>query len=209
MLLSLLTIAIIGFLLLRLLIVELQIFGYINNVFPKCAQLRTMIVAGSGGHTTEILRLVNSLSKHYSPRLYVIASSDAMSPEKIKISELNSNDFSIHSIPRSREVLQSYLTSVLTTVRSAAYCFPLVAWEKPDLVLCNGPGTCIPVCFAAFLYRLLLLKDCRIVFVESICRVNSLSLSGRILYYLADHVIVQWPELLDQFPRARYLGRIV
>ncbi|XP_016834932.1 UDP-N-acetylglucosamine transferase subunit ALG14 homolog isoform X4 [Cricetulus griseus] len=46
--------------------------------------LTPLIVAGSGGHTTEILRLVGSLSGAYSPRHYVIADSDEMSAKKIE-----------------------------------------------------------------------------------------------------------------------------
>lgn len=38
----------------------------------------------------------------------------------------------------------------------------------------------------------------RVVFVESLCRVQSLSLTGRILYYLADRFVVQWPGLVDR-----------
>lgn len=37
----------------------------------------------SGGHTTEILRLMESLSAAYTPRHYVIADTDRMSEEKI------------------------------------------------------------------------------------------------------------------------------
>ncbi len=36
-----------------------------------------------GGHTTEILRLLESLGSAYMPREYVIADTDAMSEEKI------------------------------------------------------------------------------------------------------------------------------
>jgi beta-1,4-N-acetylglucosaminyltransferase len=53
------------------------------------------------------------------------------------------------------------------------------------------------------------LKRITIVFVESICRVESLSLSGRIVYYFADHIVVQWPELKEKYPMTRYLGRLV
>ncbi|XP_060248796.1 UDP-N-acetylglucosamine transferase subunit ALG14 homolog isoform X2 [Meriones unguiculatus] len=52
------------------------------HVTPR-ESLRVLIVAGSGGHTTEILRLVGSLSRAYSPRYYVIAESDEMSAKKI------------------------------------------------------------------------------------------------------------------------------
>ena len=47
-----------------------------------------------------------------------------------------------------------------------------------------------------------------IVFVESLCRVESISLSGKMLMYMADHMLVQWPQLVDKYPRARYIGRL-
>jgi len=50
-----------------------------------------------------------------------------------------------------------------------------------------------------------------VVFVESVCRVRSLSLTGHILYGLrACHtLLVQWPELQELYPRTRYIGRLV
>ena len=51
-------------------------------------------------------------------------------------------------------------------------------------------------------------RDVKMVYVESICRVEGLSLSGKLLYYLADHVVVQWPELQRKYPRTTFLGRI-
>ncbi|KAJ8305923.1 hypothetical protein KUTeg_016468 [Tegillarca granosa] len=55
-------------------------------------------------------------------------------------------------------------------------------------VLCNGPGTCIPVCLIAFLFKILKIFHTRIIYVESICRVETLSLSGKILYHIADSI---------------------
>ena len=40
-----------------------------------------------GGHTTEILKLVSSLSEAYTPRQYVVAETDKMSAEKIHMFE--------------------------------------------------------------------------------------------------------------------------
>ena len=52
--------------------------------------------------------------------------------------------------------------------------------------------------------------DCRIVYVESIARVSSLSLSGSILYRgrVADGFFVQWPGLAAKYPRAKFSGRL-
>ncbi|CAH1772738.1 unnamed protein product, partial [Owenia fusiformis] len=48
---------------------------------PKCAA-STMIVLGSGGHTTEMLRLLSGMGDKYYPRYYIIADSDRISQEK-------------------------------------------------------------------------------------------------------------------------------
>ncbi|KAL0051416.1 hypothetical protein WJX82_007065 [Trebouxia sp. C0006] len=82
-------------------------------------------------------------------------------------------------------------------------------WEEaPGLVLVNGPGTCIPICLAAFLLRLLG-RNCMVVYIESIARVAKLSLSGWLLYSsgLADAIFVQWPELQAKYPHSIYAGR--
>ena len=59
-------------------------------------------------------------------------------------------DWRILRMPRSREVGQSYLTSILSTLYATLYALGLVWRQMPSLVLCNGPGTCIPVCLAAY-----------------------------------------------------------
>ncbi|KAM7246280.1 hypothetical protein CapIbe_002578 [Capra ibex] len=180
--------------------------------------LSLLVVAGSGGHTTEILRLLENLSNAYSPRHYIVADTDEMSTHKINSFEQIRADrnpsatfpeYYVHRVPRSREVQQSWLSSVLTTLYSMCLSFPLTYRVKPDLVLCNGPGTCVPICISALLLGILGIKKVIIVYVESICRVEHLSLSGKILFHLSDYFIVQWPTLKEKYPKSVYLGRIV
>jgi len=47
------------------------------------------------------------------------------------------------------------------------------------------------------------------IYVESFARVKSLSLSGKILYWLVDRFIVQWPGLSERYKRAEYHGILV
>ncbi|XP_062848282.1 UDP-N-acetylglucosamine transferase subunit ALG14 homolog [Trichomycterus rosablanca] len=181
----------------------------------KKGSVSVLVVAGSGGHTTEVIRLMGSLSPSYSPRHYVIADTDKMSEEKIRTFEASKKDgdtfsqFTIHRIPRSREVRQSWTSSVISTLRSLLHSVPLVFRLRPDVVLCNGPGTCIPLCAAGLLLGILGMKRVLLVYVESICRVESLSLSGKILYHFADHFFVQWQPLRTKYPNSVYIGRIV
>ncbi|XP_070784555.1 UDP-N-acetylglucosamine transferase subunit ALG14 [Enoplosus armatus] len=174
-----------------------------------------LVVAGSGGHTTEILRLMECLSPAYTPRHYVIADTDRMSEEKICAFEASKghsdseSEFTICRIPRSREVRQSWSSSVISTLNALRYSLPLAFRLRPDMVLCNGPGTCVPLCVAGLLLGILGMKKVLIVYVESICRVQTLSLTGKILYPISDYFFVQWSSLRDKYPKAIFFGRIV
>jgi beta-1,4-N-acetylglucosaminyltransferase len=42
----------------------------------------------------------------------------------------------------------------------------------------------------------------KLLFIESFCRVTSLSLSGKLLYPLASRFLVHWPQLKAKHPRA-------
>lgn len=161
--------------------------------------LRTLIVIGSGGHTAEMLRLMNKIDKlKFTPRQYVVADTDTTSIVQVTSIE-SGTDWYIVSIPRSRYVNQSYFTSIFSTIYSIVITVPMVISFKPDLVLCNGPGTCVPVCLVAFMMRLFYYTDTSIIFVESICRVKTLSLTGKIMCMFADLIIVQWPELKRKY----------
>lgn len=196
--------------------------------------LSTLIVLGSGGHTAEILNLMGALdSSRYRPRVYIAAMTDKMSLVRARTFEESRTPSSsagggagkgdncfprveeeqpkYMQVYRSREVGQSYVTSVFTTLLAMAHSVWLVVRARPDLILCNGPGTCLPICVAGMLLRVLGIKQTRTVYVESVARVKKLSLTGHILYRLgfADQFYVQWPQLTKEFPRSLYVGRLM
>ncbi|XP_022179806.1 UDP-N-acetylglucosamine transferase subunit ALG14 homolog [Myzus persicae] len=190
----------------RLMYIILQRVTNTRSLKESKLPVRTLIVIGSGGHTAEMLRLMNNMNKlKFMPRLYLLADSDTTSRNRVENDEIGL-DWSIATIPRSRHVNQSYLTSIFSTVYAIFITVPVVVSFKPDLVLCNGPGTCVPVCLVAFMMKLFHYADTSIIFVESICRVKSLSLTGKFMYFFADLIIVQWPELKQKYgQRVHYL----
>lgn len=171
-----------------------------------------LAVLGSGGHTKEMIALLEALPwDKFTPQTYIMADTDKFSAEKLQILGLgrDSDDSVVITIPRSREVNQSYFSSIFSTIYSAIYTFPVMMKCRPDVLLVNGPGTCIPVCFWAFLLNMFFASRTKIIFIESICRVKTLSLSGKMLYLIADYFLVQWPELKENYPLCNYIGRIL
>ncbi|RWS32030.1 UDP-N-acetylglucosamine transferase subunit ALG14-like protein [Leptotrombidium deliense] len=167
--------------------------------------LKTMVVLGSGGHTSEMLQLVKhiDLNAKYKPVVVVIAKEDKLSYRKLLNSDIK--DKKVLYVSRSRKVGQSYLTSVFTTLVAFFEALYICLRERPKLLLCNGPGTCIPYCVALRLTSF----TARQVFIESFCRTKTLSLSGRIAYFICDHVLVQWPFLAKKYSKCVYKGLLV
>ncbi|XP_049869209.1 UDP-N-acetylglucosamine transferase subunit ALG14 homolog [Pectinophora gossypiella] len=201
--------ALIAVFVIRALYLICQILTSNNTLGSSESSLRTILCIGSGGHTTELLRIMKNLEpKKYQPRLYIVADNDVSSEVKVHKAEEGQTKYALSRIPRSRNVQQSYISSVFSTLNATLHTVPVVYNFKPNIIFCNGPGTCVPVCVVAFLLRCVFILDCRIVFVESICRVRTLSLTGKILQYFADVIVVQWPQLRDVCFRAKYFGRL-
>ena len=81
---------------------------------------------------------------------------------------------------------------------------------QPKLVLVNGPGTCVPIVLVSKLLSFVkLCSPVKVVFIESVCRVKSLSLSAKLLWYILDEVIVQWPELTESHRGVKYIGHFL
>lgn len=78
----------------------------------------------------------------------------------------------------------------------------VVAVEKPDIVISTGAGVVVFFCIFAKLL------GAKLIFLESMARAEKPTLTARFLYPFADLFIVQWPNLLEFFPRAQFKGRL-
>lgn len=182
-----------------------------RNIEKHIGHAKTLIVLGSGGHTTEMMKILHEINKAtYTPRIYVAADSDKNSYNKVIEFEGTSADYKFIKIFRSRNVGQSYVSSIFTTIRATVACIPMIYWEKPDLLMCNGPGTCVPICLVTFLFRVVCINTkCRIVFIESFCRIKSLSLTGRIMIWFADLFVVHWDEQRKFSNKIECFGKLI
>jgi UDP-N-acetylglucosamine:LPS N-acetylglucosamine transferase len=73
--------------------------------------------------------------------------------------------------------------------------------ERPNVVITSGATVAFTFCYLAKF----LLKS-RIIFIETMSRINSPSLIGRLLHPIADVFIVQWRSMLKFYPKAIYGG---
>jgi UDP-N-acetylglucosamine:LPS N-acetylglucosamine transferase len=70
--------------------------------------------------------------------------------------------------------------------------------ESPSLILSTGAGPIVPFALVGKLLRI------KMIFVETFTRVTKPSLTGRIMYWLADRFFYQWKPLESYFPKGVY-----
>lgn len=75
--------------------------------------------------------------------------------------------------------------------------------ERPNVVISTGAGIVVFFCVFAKLL------GAKLIFIESMARVERPTLTARFLYLFSDLFIVQWPNLTKYFPKAKYIGRLL
>jgi beta-1,4-N-acetylglucosaminyltransferase len=74
--------------------------------------------------------------------------------------------------------------------------------ERPDVIITTGASVVVFFCIIAKLL------GAKLIFIESMAKIERPTLTARILYPFANLFIVQWPGLLRFFPKAKFLGRL-
>jgi beta-1,4-N-acetylglucosaminyltransferase len=87
-------------------------------------------------------------------------------------------------------------------LRNGILAVKLIHELRPRAVLTTGAGVAVPFAWVARLY------GARVVYVESMTRIEAPSLSMRMIAPVASRLYVQWPELAPRVRRARFAGRV-
>jgi UDP-N-acetylglucosamine:LPS N-acetylglucosamine transferase len=92
--------------------------------------------------------------------------------------------------------------SIPNLLRNLLFAHRVLRETRPRVMLTTGAGVAVPF---AWLARL---RGARIVYVESLSRIDAPSLSCRLIRPVAHRVYVQWPELARVLPGSRYAGTV-
>lgn len=130
------------------------------------------VFLGSGGHSTEMLQLIQALpEERYTPRIYLTSEGDQFSVSKAMHAEqcrhkdhptehTSSSPYQYIQLPRARNVHQSWLSTPISLLISFYTCIKLfvlhpTSHQTPfaDVIFLNGPGTCVPIVMAIWLLR--------------------------------------------------------
>lgn len=151
---------------------------------------RVFLVSSAGGHLTQLLRLAKGLTD-YEIHLVTEATPVAL---RSNYGEFSCSHFLIHG---GREKKMLYPLKLLINSSKSLWLF---IKYRPRVIISTGAHTAVPICLIGKL------SSSKIIFIESFARVSTPSMSGRILYRVADRFYIQWPALKKYYPQAIYRG---
>lgn len=146
-----------------------------------------LLVCSSGGHLLQL----TGLSDAFADRERVWVTFD-----KADARSLLRGERVVHAFgPTNR--------NIPNTLRNLKLAWSVVRRVRPGAMVSTGAGVAVPFAWVARLHGI------PVIFVESLTRIESLSLSGRMIRPIASDVFVQWPDLAEQVPGARFAGNQV
>ena len=145
-------------------------------------------IASSGGHLQE-LNFVAALQNEYDTFL-VTEKSD------FQVQYHMDKTYLVDKIDRKEKRF------LLHFMKLIGISIKIMHREKPDVILSTGALAAVPMLYLGKL------TGRKIIFIETIARVDGYSLTGRLVYPIANLFIVQWKQLLKIYPKAVYASRL-
>lgn len=87
-------------------------------------------------------------------------------------------------------------------IKNTLLAFKILRKEKPDLIISSGAAVAVPFFYLGKLF------GAKTVYIEVFDRINSPTLTGKLVYPVTDKFIVQWEEMKTVYPKAINLGGI-
>lgn len=92
--------------------------------------------------------------------------------------------------------------NVKNTIKNTFLAFKILTRERPDLIISTGAAVAVPF------FWLGKILGAKTIYIEVYDRVNTSTLTGKLVYPVTDKFIVQWEEMKKVYPKSIYLGGI-
>ena len=145
-------------------------------------------IASSGGHFEQLMMLRPLMDKYES---FIVT-------EKTGYFVINDNR-KIYYLSQVNRKEKTFLFKMMFNFIKSLNLF---IKERPDVVISTGALVTIPMCIFAKIFKK------KIIFIESFAKVNSPTLTGKLVYKFADQFYVQWEQMKEYYPNAIFKGGI-
>lgn len=158
--------------------------------------MKICLECAEGGHLDELLSIISAFNENTLFFITTLAPSTEYLEQDYKV-------YYVRKQYNTRTKVAVYLREFFLMFKLLISILQILIKEKPDLIVSTGGGSTIPLFFLGKVFRI------KMVFIESMARVNEPSLTGRIVYPLSDVFLVQWESMLKFYKNGKYWGRVL
>lgn len=156
------------------------------HIRDEAGKMKVCLVGSSGGHLTHLYLLKPFWEEQ--ERFWVT---------------FNKED--ARSILQEEKMYPCYFPTnrnVKNLIKNTWMAYKVLKKERPDLIISTGAAVAVPYFYLGKLFK------AKTVYVEIFDRIDSPTMTGKLIYPVADKFIVQWEELKKVYPKAINLGGI-
>lgn len=153
---------------------------------------KALFISSTGGHFSEMMML-KPLFKEFD---YHIITEKTNTTKSLKDTYKSKINFLVYG---TKDHKLTYGFKVLVNIIKSLYFFIKI---NPDIIITTGTHTAVPMCYIAHLFKK------KVVFIETFANVTTPTMSGKMMYKIADLFVVQWEEMKKVYPNAIYLGGV-
>lgn len=152
---------------------------------------KVLFISSTGGHLDELLQLKKLFSKYNS---YIIT-------EKTKSTISLKNEYQNvnYLVYGTKDHLISYIFKFIYNMIKSLILFIKI---RPSVIVTTGTHTAVPMCYIGKIFFR------KIIYIETFANSSSKTLTGKLIYPIANVFIVQWESMLKLYPKAIYGGWI-
>lgn len=158
----------------------------------KQADKKVLFIASTGGHLNELLQLSPMFSKY---DYHIITEKDKTT---YVLKDKYGDRISYLKYGTRSKMLIYPFVFLYNCIKSLLLFMKL----NPKVIITTGTHTAVPMCYIGKIF------GSKIVFIETFANRNTKTLSGKLVYPIADLFIVQWEEMKKLYPKAIYGGAI-
>lgn len=150
------------------------------------SEMKVAFVGSSGGHLNHLLKVKKAFDEYESfwVTFDKIDANSALAGEKV-----------YHAFfPTNRN-----LTNL---VKNFWLAIKVLVAEKPDVIISSGAAVAVPFFYVGKIL------GAKLIYVEVIDRIDSPTLTGKLVYPITNLFLVQWETMLQVYPKAMYIGRL-
>lgn len=153
---------------------------------------KVLFIASAGGHLNELMQL-EPMFQNYDFYLITEKIKSNMSLKKKYEKKVSFLVFG------SKDHMLTYPFKFLYNCIKTVFLFIKI---RPKVVVTTGTHTAVPMCYLAKLFGR------KVIFIETFANSTTKTLSGKLVYPIADLFIVQWESMLELYPNAVFGGWI-